>query len=202
VERLSLVMVPIGVLLITVADLAVALVLGSQWTDAAPILAWMGVALLYMPVTYSLSWLYMSQDRTPEMLRAGMLNAVLTLAALFVGLPFGASGVAASYALSGALIRAPVLFWLVGRRGPVRVEDLFRTLILPACAAGTAVGAIFALRIWPAFMNLSQVVEFIAAIAVGGFVTLAIYALVPRGRKILFDAACLPIVLFGRKASA
>jgi PST family polysaccharide transporter len=126
----------------------------------------------------------------------------LTLAALFVGLPFGASGVAASYALSGALIRAPALFWLVGRRGPIDVEDLFRTLILPACASAAAICAIFALRAWPPFMALSRVAEFIAAIALSGCVTLVVYALVPRGRKILLDAACLPAVLFGRKVSA
>ena len=202
VERLGLVMVPIAVVLITVSDLAVVLVLGPQWADAAPILAWMGVALLYMPVTYSLSWLYLSQDRTPEMLRAGMLNAALTLAALFAGLPFGASGVAASYALSGAIVRGPILFWLVGRQGPIGLEDLLRLLILPSCAAAAAVGVIFALRAWPPVMHLSQVAGFAGAIAVSGLVTLAVYAVAPRGRRILIDAARLPIVLFGRKASA
>jgi len=201
VERLSLVMVPIGVVLIAAADLAVSLVLGPQWANAAPILAWMGVALIYMPVTYSLSWLYMSQDRTPEMLRAGMLNAGLTLGALFAGLPFGASGVAAAYALSGAFIRAPILFWLVGRRGPIGFDDLLRVLILPSCATGASVAAIFALRSWSAFIGLSQPMNLAAAVAVTGLLTLVIYALVPRGRRILIDAARLPVILFGRKAS-
>ena len=57
-------------LIIVASGSVVELVLGSQWLDAAPILAWMGVSVIYMPVTYTLSWLYMSQNRTPEMLRA------------------------------------------------------------------------------------------------------------------------------------
>jgi hypothetical protein len=104
--------------------------------------------------------------------------------------------------LSGAIIRAPLLFWLIGRKGPIGFDDLLRTLILPSCAAAAAAGAIFALRSWPPFATLSQVMAFAAAIAISGFVTLAVYAVVPRGRRILIEAARLPAVLFGRKASA
>jgi PST family polysaccharide transporter len=202
VERLNLLMVPIGVIFIAAGDLAVRVVLGSQWTDTAPVLAWMGVSLLYMPITYSLSWLYMSQDRTPEMLQAGLVNAGLILAALVAGLPFGANGVAAAYALSGAFVRGPILFWMVARRGPISLGHLAPMVILPACSAAGAVGCILALRAWEPFTHLSPIMAFAAAVVVGGCATLIIYMLMPRGRRILVDAMRLPGLLFGRKANA
>jgi len=202
VERLTMMIAPVGGLLIPAADLVVALVFGPQWTDAAPILSWMGASAVYMPVTYTLSWLYMSQDRTPEMLRAGFANGALTLTAIAIGLPFGAVGVAAALVVSGALVRAPVLFWLVGRSGPVRARDLGRVLMLPAGAAAAVAGAVVALRAWPPMAALSAptAVAVLATLAVG--VALAVYAAFPHGRRVLYDATRLPQVLFGWKARA
>ena len=121
--RLTMLMAPISALMIAAAGPVVALVLGPQWSGAAPVLAWMGVSVVCMPVTYSLSWLYMSQDRTREMLRAGLVNSGIGVAALAAGLPFGIAGVAIAYTASVIVVRGPVLFWLVGRHGPVRIAD-------------------------------------------------------------------------------
>jgi PST family polysaccharide transporter len=202
VERLTMLVAPIGGLFIPAADLVVALLFGPQWTDAAPILSWMGVSTVYMPVTYTLSWLYMSQDRTPEMLRAGFVNAALTLTAIAIGLPFGAVGVAAALVASGALVRAPVLFWLVGRSGPVRARDLGRVLMLPAGSAAAVAGVVMVVRDWPPLVAMSAPAAAAVLVTIAIGVALAIYAAFPRGRRILGDAVRLPQVLFGGRASA
>lgn len=189
VERLTMLIAPLGGLFIASGDLVVTLILGPQWTEAAPILQWMGVSAIYMPITYTLSWLYMSQDRTPEMLRAGIINAGLTVAALLAGLPFGAVGVAAAYAISGIALRAPLLLWLAGRRGPVRALDLARVLLLPLCAVAVVAGFGLVVRSWLARATLPIPVDVAVLVTAAGVAALLVYAAFPRGRQIFRETA-------------
>lgn len=189
VERLTMLIAPLGGLFIAAGDLVVTLLLGPQWTEAAPILKWMGLSAVYMPITYTLSWLYMSQDRTPEMLRAGVINAGLTVMALVAGLPFGAAGVAAAYAISGITLRAPLLLWLAGRRGPVGGRDLVRVLLLPLCAVAAVAGFGLAVRSWLEQATLPIPVDVAVLVMVAGVAALLVYAAFPRGRQIFRETA-------------
>ena len=201
VERLAMVIAPVGGLVMAAADPIVLFVLGPQWTAAGPILAWLGIGMLYMTVTYTLSWLYMSQDRTPEMFRAGIVNAAMTVIAILCGLPFGAVGVAAALGLSGA-IRAPVLFWLVARQGPVGMRDLCGVLAMPIAAAAATACAVVAMRAVDGFDALSApstvVVLSVAAVAI----SLAVYGAVPHSRRILGHGLRTSAIFFRREAKA
>ncbi len=188
-ERLTMLIAPIGGLFIAAGDLVVTLLLGSQWTESAAVLKWMGVSAIYMPITYSLSWLYMSQDRTSEMLRAGFVNASLSVVALLAGLQFGAAGVAAAYAISGITLRAPLLLWLAGRRGPVRTRDLVRVLLLPLCAVVAVAGVGIAVRSWSALAALPIPAEAAVLVTAMGTAALLVYAAFPRGRQVFRDTA-------------
>lgn len=192
VERLAMVIVPLGGLFIAAAGPIIGLVLGSQWTDAVPILAWMGVTTIYMPVTYTLSWLYMSQDRTPEMLRAGLYGSALTIIAILCGLPFGPVGIAAAYAISGMVVRAPLLFWLVARQGPVGLRDLYALLAMPTSAGAAVGGAVWAARMFLPLDTLPAPTELALLFAVALLAALAVYAAFPRGRRAIRSMARLP----------
>ena len=83
---------------------------GGAWIFLAfLIVGFLGIAALYQPLTYTGTWLFMTQNRTGEMLRWGMIGSALTTLSVLAGLPFGAVGVAASYAISGLVIRMPLL---------------------------------------------------------------------------------------------
>jgi PST family polysaccharide transporter len=195
VGRLALVIAPLGGLLVGGAEPIVRLLLGEQWTEAAPIMAWMSVAMVYLPITYAMSWLFMSQDRMPEMLRVGMINAALTLVAVIIGLPFGPLGVAIAFVASGAVVRAPLLFWMAGRRGPVRTGDLYPALALPALGGLAVALIVTALRRWTAADALPLPLE-VAVLGALAFVsTLAVYALFPAGRRALADIRKIPALV-------
>ena len=190
VERLALLLAPAGGLLVAGAGPVVAAVFGEKWTDAVPILAWLGAAMFFLPVIYALSWLYMSQDRTGEMLRASAIGGGMTVAAVLCGLPFGPVAVAAAYTISGIAVRVPVLFWLAGRQGPVGMRDLGGLLVAPATAEAAAAGAVWLARLWTDG-EVSPVVELIALAATAYAVGLAVYAAFPRGRSALRGLARL-----------
>src|SRR5207237_5665230 len=70
-------------------------------------------------------WLRSNHGRSKDYLATNSAASVLIVLAFFAGLPFGAFGVALSFSLSGLLIRLPILYWIIGRRGPVGVLDLW-----------------------------------------------------------------------------
>jgi PST family polysaccharide transporter len=185
VERLTMLVAPVAAVTIAAAGPVVEVLLGPQWIDAAPILAWMGIALVFMPLTYSLSWLYMSQDRAPEMLRASLISSAIGVVAVVAGVPFGPTGVVISYAVSLIVIRCPIMFWLVGRRGPVRMADFSRILAVPTLATVAAVGAIWAARVFSAADTLPPVAAVVCFGALACAVALVVYGGHPDTRRVL-----------------
>src|SRR5690606_37270425 len=151
--------------------------------EAAPILSWMGLSAVYMPVTYTLSWRYMSQDRPSEMLVAACVGAALTAVVLLAALPFRAVWLAAASAVRGVLLRVPVLLWLAGRRGPVGMRAFGRVLAMPLSAVVAASAVLIAAQRAP-FMAALVPAAATARLAVLAFgVSLGVYAVFPRGRR-------------------
>lgn len=180
-ETLSLVTIPSVALLIATSDWVIQLVLGNVWLGAVSIFAWLGVAGAVQTVSSSTGWLFISQDRTGEMFRWGLVATTLSVAAFFVGLPHGAIGVAAAYAVTSVMIQSPLLFWYVGRRGPVTTKDLLYAVRFPAIVAATLYGAARAVRLLlgPDF-SPSGGLLIVLLIAVA---TSALLLHLPQGRK-------------------
>lgn len=201
-ERLVMLVAPVGGFVLAASAPLVALVLGPQWEAAVPVLGWLGVTAIYMPITGTLSWLYMSQDRTREMIPASSANIVLTLAAVAVGLPYGAEGVAAGYAISGVFLRVPLLLWLAGRRGPVPVRDLFGLMMVPSAAAAAVAAVLAGLMHWVPIGDLSPLIAVPLLFALAVLVSLAVYAAFPRTRRVLRGTVRLRALLRSGEARA
>ncbi len=125
---LLLATVPLGPLMIFSADTLIPLLLGPRWRDAAPLFKVLALALCVKPLLFTTSWLFISQGRSGEMLRWGLVGGSIAFVSFLVGLPWGALGVAISFTLFDLLLRAPILIWWTGRTGPVRVPDLLACL--------------------------------------------------------------------------
>jgi len=195
IEKLAMITMPPAALAAVCADWVVALLFGPQWTAAAPFVICFSLAALSQPTMLAAALLYQSQNRSGEMLRAGLVDALIVALAILAGLPFGALGIAAAYAAAGLLLRLPAAFWLAGRKGPVRARDLWAA-IAPALAAASVVGAgMLALR----RAHLLPDIAFAASIALGGAIalglSLAVFLLIPRSRRALARLWHLPRLL-------
>lgn len=202
VEKLSMVTMPCAALLVAAPDLVVQLLFGPQWAAATPIVGWLGLAALYQPVSYTCSWLFMTQNRTAEMFRWGLISSSLLAISIVVGLPFGAEGVAASFAISGLAVRMPALFWAVGRQGPVRSLDIVKTMIPSIVASGLVVAVVVALRRLPAFdgAGLGSALALVGLAA--AVVTIASFVCLPQSRRALADFRAMTAMLFQRRVNA
>jgi PST family polysaccharide transporter len=120
---LAFVTVPGIAALVLTSDQVVDLLFGPKWHEVAPIFAWLGIAGLVQTASNTTGWIFICQGRTRTMFRWGIYSSAVTIAAFLVGLPWGAVGVAAAYAISGYLLRVPVLAVTVHRVGPVSGYD-------------------------------------------------------------------------------
>jgi PST family polysaccharide transporter len=192
-EKVMLLTMPAITLVIVSADWVVQLVLGSQWTAASRIVFFLGIAALFQPVLNTMGWLFLSQGRSREMLQWSMINAPISIASIICGLPWGAVGVAASYSLTRVVVVNPLVYWIMGRSGPVRTKDLYGHLAPFVLASIAAFLACLAFR---SFVVLHSTILNIAASGIVILVTtLAFLLLFPVGRSALVDVKYLLVFL-------
>ena len=199
-EKIALLTMPAVVLMIATSDWIIHIVLGPQWTGTTRIFVLLGITGLFQPIANTTGWLLISQGRTNHMLQWGLISGPLIMGSIVAGLPWGAVGVAASYAFTRVCIVDPLLYWFVGRRGPVRTMDFYRTIAPFVLASMSALVATLAFRRWT---NLNSGVWTILMcaiiVAVTTFLTLAI---IPAGRKALYDVKNSSLLLFGKRQGA
>jgi PST family polysaccharide transporter len=192
-ELVMLITMPVVTVVIVSSDHIVRLVLGSQWTGAGRIVFFLGIAALFQPILNTAGWLFLSQGRAREMAKWSMINAPISVLSILCGLPWGPIGVAASYSLTRVIVVNPLMYWFVGRSGPVRTGDFYSQLApfvaASMCAALTCLG-------------LRQVVTFgsaLSAILVSALLvlvtTVSVLLIFPRGRSALLEVKSLVSLL-------
>jgi O-antigen/teichoic acid export membrane protein len=98
--------------------------LGPKWEQAAVIFGGFTVAALSIPLTNATTWLLTSQGRGRDILIAQSINSCALVFSFVAGLPYGPVGVAIAFSVSSLVVRLPLWYFIVGRRGPVKTADL------------------------------------------------------------------------------
>ncbi len=183
-EVLLLVTVPAVVCVAMSADTLVPLLLGRNWAPASPIVAWLAVATAFAPLSISSYWLFVSQGRAAEQLRYVCVKTALSVTALLAGLPWGAAGVARSYALL-ALFTNGSLLWGATRTGPVNLRSVGQACLpfILAAAATAVVMDVSAVRLSQAGLPPMQRMVFNVLICYGTFAAALLCH--PSGQKMI-----------------
>jgi PST family polysaccharide transporter len=177
-SQMLLITLPGIAFMVGAADVLVPLLLGDSFADSAPIFVALGLASFSQALNNSIGWLFVSQHRTQEYMFWGFFNSVVCVAGFVVGLPYGPVGVAAGYA-AGELLRTPLSWWLVTRKGPVRAGPVFR-MAYPHYVSGVAAfAAIAAVR---TVLPPDPVLTLAACLCAAEATSFATLALFPQGR--------------------
>ncbi len=199
-EKVALLTMPCVVLMMVTADWIVNVILGSQWEGAIKIFIVLGVTAVFQPIANTTGWLLISQGRTNHMFQWGLISGPIIMGSIVVGLPWGALGVAASYAIARVVIVDPLLYWFVGRTGPVRTIDFYKTMAPFVIASG---GALVMALIFRRFETLNSGTLSVAICAlIIATVTFLVLALMPAGRRALYDVKSAVLLLTGNRALA
>ncbi|HEX8135957.1 MAG TPA: lipopolysaccharide biosynthesis protein [Pyrinomonadaceae bacterium] len=196
-EKIAIVTMPGMAFMIATSDWLVLLLLGPRWMGVSQIFALLGIVGLVQPIANTVGWLFITQGRTAHMFQWGMIGSTIMIAGIVAGLPWGAIGVAAAYSAVFLLIIVPLLFWFVGREGPVRAADFYRTIAPTACASLSVLGALLLFR---RFVQVAQPLFGIAlSFVIMIVITLLLMLLLPGGRRALHDLKQSLTLLMERK---
>ena len=197
-EKIAMITMPGVAFMIATSDWLVLFMLGPQWREAARIFALLGVAAIIQPVTRTALWLFTTQGRSREIFKWGVVGGTIAVASIVAGLPWGATGVATSYALTDLCLTTPLLFWYIGRSGPVRTGDLYRTIAPAACASVCSLVVLLICHQWlEVFPQL--IVRLVFAFGITLVVSLGIFAALPAGRRAMQNFKEMILLLFKGK---
>jgi PST family polysaccharide transporter len=135
VRWISLLGCPVAIGLAACASDFVRFIYGLKWMPVVPMLLWLCIAGAVQPVQAAVGWLYIVTGRGRAMFVVGLVASSLTVGAFFVGIRYGAVGVARAYAIANTCLALPVM--LIGHR--IAGMKLRRTLaeVVPLFAAST-----------------------------------------------------------------
>ena len=171
------------------------LALGPKWLPTVPLFQALGIAAFIGTFNIAGNWVYTSLGRTDRRLFWQAIATPVTLVAFFIGLPWGALGIAVSFSATRVLLVVPSLNNAY-RGTPVDLWTTAKTLARPAA---TSIGVAFVLWSlhqatgeWPAPW------VFLDAVIYGGLYLGAWFA-VASGRAHVRDLLSVLDVLRSRK---
>ena len=185
-HAIALIALPTAGFLLGSAPEIVLVLLGEKWAEAIPIFSAFSIAAIYLPLAGATTWLFTSQGRGNEIFHTSIITASISLISILAGLPFGPSGVALSYSITGLLLRMPILFHFAGRKGSVRKRDLWLCFLVHLPLGVLTFAIAFGLK-WLYALE-SPVLQLLASIS---FCAVAIGVVVffsPRHRSIVTEA--------------
>jgi polysaccharide transporter, PST family len=120
--------------LIAVSDPLIAIIYGSGWEKAAIIFRWLAVSLFAgIPMNAS-GWIYISLGKSRRMFAWSLIFVPIVGLGFLLAIPYGAVGIAASYAITMNLLLLPC-FAFACRGSPVGFVDTIK-VVLPLAACG------------------------------------------------------------------
>jgi PST family polysaccharide transporter len=123
VGQINMIAVPGVVVALAAPEVLIRVALGEDWTPAAQIFAWLGLAAMLQPMMGLTNGMLTVQGRTGAMLRCSLINGLVAVGAILIGLPHGAVGVARALALAQVFICVPVMIHILCLQGPLRRID-------------------------------------------------------------------------------
>jgi PST family polysaccharide transporter len=115
-----------AVLAVTGQDFVVIL-LGQKWAPAGPLICIFAVRGIAHVIERTLGWLHVAAGRSDRWMRWGLLSAVVQLAAVLAGLPFGPVGVAAAHTVATFCLFVPALAYS-GQPLGIGAKDVLRAV--------------------------------------------------------------------------
>lgn len=120
--------------LIAVSDPLIAIIYGAGWEKSATIFRWLAVSLFAgIPMNAS-GWIYISLGNTRRMFAWSLIFVPIIGLGFLLAIPYGAVGIAASYAITMNLLLLPC-FAFACRGSPVSFSDTIK-VVLPLAGCG------------------------------------------------------------------
>lgn len=166
--RTGLVFGLLGAFVVVGGDAVARVLLGAQWGQAGAMYRWFGLAIVAVGLASQNGNVLMSQGRTVELRHWGFGDAAIRAGASGIGIALGAVGVAAAFGVATLAVTVPLVFWLIGRHGPISAPGQWASARPGLVCFGAVVALGLGLRsLWWPGLPLWQVALTVAIAIVG-----------------------------------
>ena len=155
------------------------LMLGSKWTLAAPIFKWVCFGGLVAPLFSSTGWVFTTQNRTGEQMKASIATALISIVSFAIGVHWGAVGVACVSALSFTFIHSALDGLRHDSEGHCYVAGRFATLTPFIIATLLVAIPLYFMR------SVARLPEMIGLLLLSYTLFVILLAVLPGGREFL-----------------
>lgn len=176
----ALVVFPFAAMCLALARPIVLVVLGPKWERVTPLFGAFALVAISSPLSAVISWMFESQGRGRDQLRTYTAAGAITVGAYVVGLHWGPFGIVMALAVASLLIRMPIVYYLVGRSGPVRTADLWSGFLAHLPCWGAFFAATMLARM--SVQHAAPIVQLLVAAPAGVAGGVALTFLFPRPR--------------------
>lgn len=131
---------PTFALLFVAAQPVILLVLGHQWTAAAPIFQILVISALAQPLIQLTNWSLVSRGQSQRLLKLLIISSPIIVGSFFIGLPYGIKGVA----LSGSLAQVAMMPWILKftfRGTGLTLRRLGQAIVCPILVSLAGIGS-------------------------------------------------------------
>ena len=136
---------PAFVVLALIGPDMVVLFLGEKWAYSGTLLSVMALRGPGHVVERTQGWLHVAAGRSDRWMRWGIVSCVVQIAALFIGLPFGAMGIAVAYTISVYVLFLPAIVYSGAPFG-IGISEILKVVGPPLVGSVVAAGVGFLLR--------------------------------------------------------
>jgi O-antigen/teichoic acid export membrane protein len=176
----SLTTMPLALFVAVFAQECTLLVLGEKWRDAAFFVRMFALAAAFRPAMATTAVVVISCGMPRRLVLLCVLHGIVLASLMFLGLSWGAEGVAVAQVLASVVLVFPNLYYSFWQT-PIKVADFFRATRLPLIASmGMAAGLVAFRHFFPS-NNIWASLGFGGVMAGGLF--LAIALVLPGGTR-------------------
>jgi PST family polysaccharide transporter len=140
VRKLCTFLIPISVIFTCSGIPLTRALLGDGWDTAGFVLTALAPALCAVGLGYSISDLFITQDRSSELRTLGLVEMVIRVGSVVIGVWYGIVGAAIGFSLA-TLLAVALRLIVVGKSGPVTIKDQIIAAVPGAIIAlGSGIG--------------------------------------------------------------
>lgn len=183
---LAFITMPLAAFLFVCSENTIRLLLGQRWMGAIPIFRILAVAAFIQAVETAAGLVLLSLGLSKRYLKWGVFRSAFVVISFAIGVPWGACGIAAAYAVGEYLIMLPTL-WYCFRLTPISTARFLKALAGPAIASLVMGSAILMVRV--SLVHQHDAVVILACFTTGLLAYLLGWCLIPGGTQMLRDFA-------------
>lgn len=176
---------PLTVVCALFADDLIVVILGPQWVAAAEIFRILAPTILVFAISNPLGWLLNALGLIRRGLYISLFSALLVVAGVVVGLPYGPRGVATAYSVTMLMKVIPVTVWALHGTG-VHIREIINALARPLAASLAAAGIAFGVHALYA-PALSPILRLVLDISVFGATYISVLFLIAGEKALHLD---------------